>query len=450
MVILGLGSNLADRLANLRSALVYIKQIPHFSVEQVSPIYISDALMLPNSPPDWDRPYLNLAVRAKTTLAPHALLQHVKEIERKLGRTLDKVWGPRIIDIDLLAWDDLVLYDDKLHIPHEHLTERPFALWPLADVAPFWIYPKQEKTAAELSARWGSRFTGEAPFHTRQIPQRIDVPQLVGIVNVTPDSFSDGGQASDPARAVELSEQLVNAGAEIIDIGAEATNPRANAISAEEEWRRLEPVLFALNKAANAWPICPKISVDTRHADTASKALALGVDWINDVSGLEDPRMREAIADSACDVVVMHHLGIPVDKNRILPRDKNPADLVLAWAETRFNELIQSGIAEKRLILDIGIGFGKNAEQCLSLLKQINRFRELHTRLLVGHSRKIFLGQFIDKPFAERDIETMMLSLFLAKEQVDYLRIHNIEMHARAFKVMGDLFSTPSSPTLLP
>ncbi len=436
MVILGLGSNLADRLANLRLALTYLKQIPHFSIEQISPVYISDALMLENSPPDWDRPYLNLAVRATTTLLPHDLLHHVKEIEKKMGRIKGVVWGPRIIDIDLLAWDDLMLYDDKLHIPHEHLQERPFALWPLADVAPFWIYPQQNKTAAELAEHWGSRFSGEAPFHTRQIPQRIDTPQLVGIVNVTPDSFSDGGLALDPAQAVTLAKELVNAGAEIIDIGAEATNPRANAISPEEEWNRLKAVLHGIIDATTSLAIQPKISVDTRHADVAEKALGLGVAWINDVSGLEDPRMREIIAAQTCDVVVMHHLGVPVDRKRILPRDQNPVDLLLQWADARLNELTKSGIATDRIILDVGIGFGKNAEQNLLLLKQIDHFKKLPTRLLVGHSRKIFLGQFTDKPFAERDIETTVLSLFLAKH-VDYLRVHNIDMHARAFKAMG-------------
>jgi len=440
MVILGLGSNLHDRLANLRFALTHIKQIPNFSVLQVSPVYISDALVPDNAPVSWDTPYLNLALHCDTTLAPHELLRHVKEIEKKVGRTPGKDWGPRIIDIDLLAWDDLMLYDEKLHIPHEHLAERPFALWPLADVAPFWIYPKQDKTAAELAAGWGSRFTGDAPFHTRQIAQRIDASQLVGIINVTPDSFSDGGHFFDALRAVEQMKHLVLAGAEIIDIGAEATNPRASAISSDEEWQRLEPVLSAVLAAAITMDIQPKISVDTRHADVASKALELGINWINDVSGLQDVKMRKVVAASQCDVVVMHHLGIPVDKNIILLRDSNPVGLILEWAEQRLDELTQHGIAQERIIFDVGIGFGKNAEQSLELLKNIDAFQRLGTRLLVGHSRKTFLGQFTDKLFAERDIETTVLSLFLAEKRVDYLRVHNIEMHARAFKIRGALF----------
>lgn len=435
MVILGLGSNMADRLGNLRSAFAYIKQIPNLSVEQISPVYISDALVPDNAPASWDRPHLNLALRCKTTLTPHELLHHVKDIEKKVGRVPEKTWGPRIIDIDLLAWDDLMLYDDKLHIPHEHLIERPFALWPLADVAPFWIYPGQDKTAAELSERWGSRFTGDAPLHARQILQRIDTPQLVGIVNITPDSFSDGGKFIDPQHAVEQAKQLVLQGAEIIDIGAEATNPRASAISSTQEWQRLEPVLSIIMQEISYMEISPKISIDTRHAEVAKKALALGVHWINDVSGLDDVKMQESVSASTCDIVLMHHLGIPVDKKIILPRDTDPVDLILDWAHRRINEITEVGIARERIIFDVGIGFGKNPEQSLQLLKHIDAFRQLGTRLLVGHSRKLFLGQFTDKPFAERDIETTISSLFLATKNIEYLRVHNVEMHARSFKV---------------
>ena len=439
MVILGLGSNLDDRLKNLRHALTYIKQIPELTVEQISPVYISDALLPENAPPSWDRPHFNLALRCNTSLTPHELLRHVKDIEKKVGRTPEKTWGPRIIDIDLLAWDDLTLYDDRLHIPHEHLIDRPFALWPLADVAPFWIYPGQDKTAAELSERFGSRFTGDAPLHARQIAQRVETPRLVGILNVTPDSFSDGGKFLDPEAAVFQAKQLVLQGAEIIDIGAEATNPRASAISSTEEWQRLEPVLSVILSETTNMEIAPYISIDTRHADVAKKALELGVHWINDVSGLDDVKMREVVAEMTCDVVVMHHLGIPVNKKLILPRNQNPVDLVLRWADTRLNEITRRGIARERIIFDVGIGFGKNPEQSLELLKNIEVFKQLGTRLLVGHSRKLFLGQFTDKPFAERDVETLVTSLFLAKKEVDYLRVHHVEMHARGFKVDGSL-----------
>ena len=436
MVILGLGSNVGDRLAHLRLALALIKKIPDLTVEHVSPVYISDALLPDNAPTQWDTPYLNLALRCQTTLTPYELLHHTKEIEKQVGRKPEKNWGPRIIDIDLLVWDALIQYDEKLHIPHENLHERPFALFPLADVAPHWTYPLPGqfygRSASEMTAQWGSRFNGDAPFHTRQIAQRIDTPQLVGILNVTPDSFSDGGNFTLPEHAVKHAEQLVMAGADVIDIGAESTRPQATPLSPSEEWQRLEPVLTHI--LAQPFLTKPKISVDTRHATTARRALALNVDWINDVSGLQDPAMCEIIASHACDVVIMHHLSMPEDRSISLPTHHDPVKLVLDWFEKKLAELEKHGIKHERIMIDPGIGFGKTPEQSLALLQQIHQFHSLGTRILVGHSRKSFLTLFTPKPAAERDLETVLFSLLMKKNNVDYLRVHNIEMHARAFK----------------
>lgn len=439
MVILGLGCNLGDRLANLRLTYSKIKQIPNLQVKQVSPIYISDALVPEGAPASWDIPYLNLALRCETTLEPKELLRLTKQIEKEVGRIPGKDWGPRIIDIDLLAWDDLVLYDEQLHIPHEHLHERPFALWPLADVAPRWIYPlpgpNQGKSAAEMVFHWGSRFSGEAPLHTRQIQHRIDTPKIVGIVNITPDSFSDGGKFTNIEKTLSHVKHLVENGAEIIDIGAEATGPHAVSLDAANEWARLEPVLQAILAETKHLILQPLISIDTRHPPVAKKALDLKVDWINDVSGLTDPMMQEIVASTTCDIVVMHNLGVPVSKSSMLSNKQDPTLLVYRWMEEHLNCLEKNGITRDRVIFDVGIGYGKTAEQSLELLKNISCFQDLKTKLLVGHSRKSFLQQFTPQPANERDLETLILSLSLANQNVDYLRIHNVELHARAFKV---------------
>lgn len=439
MIILGLGSNIGDRFEHLRKALKLLKNMPALTVQQISPIYMSDALLPDHAPASWDVPYLNLAIRCETTLAPHALLEQIKAIEKKVGRIPEIDWGPRIIDIDILAWDNLIKYDDKLHIPHEHLHERPFALWPLADVAPFWIYPLpgplQGKTAMEIAAQWGPRHQGNAPFHIKQIPHRIDTPALVGIVNVTPDSFSDGGQFFDEERAFQQVVDLVDAGAEIIDIGAEATGPHAKPIDSEKEWHRLEPLLKKIVAEREHFLIPPKISIDTRQVATAKQALSLPVDWINDVSGLDDPAMREMLSKQSCDIVFMHHLGIPVSQSGLIAFNQDPVSTVYEWAEKRLAELDKAQIDRSRLIFDIGIGYGKNAEHSLELIKKAAIFHELGIRLLVGHSRKSFLTQLTVKPAAERDLETTVMSLYLAKQAIDYLRIHNVDSHARALKV---------------
>lgn len=433
MVILGLGSNIGDRLANLRKAFRLLKLIPNFHIQQVSPVYISDALLPKNADISWNTPYLNLAIRATTSLEPLTLLEKIKAIEKQCGRNASIDWSPRIIDIDILAWDDLVKYDDKLHIPHEHLHERPFALLPLKDVAPFWICPlsgpHQGKTAIELAAQWNP---DDIPFHTRAIAQRIDTPALVGIVNITPDSFSDGGKYLQTEVAVQKIAELVIDGAEVIDLGAESTGPRAIPISPLEEWKRLEPVLSTILQQKSHMVIAPKISIDTRHAYVAEKALALGVDWINDVTGLDNTEMRATVAHKGCDVVFMHHLGVPVSQSKLISLNEDPLTHVYQWAEKRISEL---DISHERLIFDIGIGYGKTAEQSLLLLKNIRMFKELGVRLLAGHSRKSFLSQFTQEPAANRDVETLAVSHYLAEQEVDYLRVHHINHHARALKV---------------
>jgi 2-amino-4-hydroxy-6-hydroxymethyldihydropteridine diphosphokinase/dihydropteroate synthase len=439
MLVLGLGCNLGDRLENLRKTLHAIKQLPVLKILQVSPLYVSDALLPENAPQDWNKPFINLAISCETSLQPLELLKQLKNIEIQIGRKPQaRRWGTREIDIDILVWDDLILENEILNIPHIGLQDRPFALWPLADVAPLWVFPSsgknQGKTAAQIVEAWGSRFSGEAPFHTKQINQRIDTPQLVGILNVTPDSFSDGGLFLQPEHAVKQMLHLLESGAEVIDIGAESTAPTAKRLTAEMEWQRLEPVLLAIKAQQNHCFISPKISVDTRHSEVAAKALDLGADWINDVSGLDDPAMREIISHSSADCVVMHHINIPENREHVLPRAQDPVKLVYEWAEKRLQELENQGIARQRIIFDPGIGFGKMAEQSLVILKNLSAFQALGTRILIGHSRKTFLALLCGLPFAERDIETMGMVLALAKQNIDYFRVHNVEMCARAIK----------------
>lgn len=447
MVILGLGSNVGDRLANLRLALHFIKKIPGTIVKQVSPIYLSDALLPDNAPAEWDMPHLNLAMRCETTLEPLTLLDELKKIELTVGRKPERRhWGPRIIDIDILAWDERIIENERLSIPHRSLEERPFALWPLADVAPLWKFPlsgfQQEKTAAEIVEKWGSRYSGKAPLRTRQIYQRIDTPQLVGIINATPDSFSDGGKFIQAENALEQALYLVNSGAEVLDLGAESTAPQAKPIDHHEEWKRLEPVLSAIKQARADFLITPKLSVDTRHPETAKKALAYGVDILNDVTGLQDPAMRELVAATKVDCIVMHHLSIPASREHVLARDQDVVPVVYTWAEKHLDALEQAGIAREKIILDPGIGFGKVPEHSLALIKNAHTFKKLGTRVLIGHSRKSFLTLQTPYPFSDRDVETVTLSLYLAKQGIDYLRVHHVEMNARAIRMQCALDET--------
>lgn len=439
MVILGLGSNIGDKLAHLRQALTALRSLSTLTVEQVSPVYISNALLPDNAPADWDKPHLNCALRCQTSLTPQALLAELKKIELALGRMDHARWSPRVIDIDILAWDALEITTNTLQIPHKQLLDRPFALWPLADVAPFWIYPRQSKTAAQLVEPWGSRFTGEGLLKTRQIYHRIDTPQLVGILNVSTDSFSDGGEFNTPEKALKHARQLAAFGAEVIDVGAESTSPVATALSIEEEWSRLEPILTILLAERGNFFLQPKISLDTRRVEIARKALTMGVDWINDVTGLDDPDMRALIAETQAECIVMHHLSIPERRDHVLPRDLPSVPHIYDWAERRLEELEKSGIARQRIIFDPGIGFGLMAEQSLAVLNHVHHFAGLNTRLLIGHSRKTFMALFTAHPFSQRDPESLAISLALLDQPIHYLRVHNVELTARGFKAVKSL-----------
>ena len=423
-----------------------------------------DALLPENAPSDWDTPYLNCALACKTSLTPHDLLKEIKNIECSIGRNPEmRHWGPRTIDIDILVYDDVIIKSDKLNIPHPMLHERPWALWPLADVAPFmpltFTELKQTKTAAEWVVQWDSRFNGSAPFHTRQIAARIDTAQLVGILNITPDSFSDGGEYQQVESALKKAVELVQHGAEILDIGGTSTAPYAARKkraqcgetnkaetatakvenNAETEWRRIAPVIDAIKQNLSEFIIPPKLSIDTYHASVLQKALLKGIDWLNDVSGCENPGIREILAGCDIDCVMMHHLTLPADAQVVLPRDQDGVRLVYDWAEQQLSLLEKAGIARKRIILDPGIGFGKTKEQSLALIQNMQIFSELGVRILSGHSRKSFLSLITAHQPENRDIETLVTSLYLAQKNIDYLRVHNTEICSRGLQMHAAL-----------
>jgi dihydropteroate synthase len=256
--------------------------------------------------------------------------------------------------------------------------------------------------------------------------------RIVAIVNITPDSFSDGGLYLHADAALVAIKQAISNGADVIDIGAESTRPGAVPISHAEEWQRLLPVLeqFAI------YPIGGIISIDTRHAETAKKALALGVHWITDVSGFEDAAMIDTVKDTDCKLVVMHSLGVPVDKNIVLPEGIDPVQHIIDWAVKRFARLEAASIARSRLIFDPGIGFGKTPSQSQEILRRVGEFSVLGVPLYIGHSRKSFLMNA--DTIAEKDAATLEISRGLVASGVDYIRVHNVGLHKKMLKDLCD------------
>ncbi len=247
---------------------------------------------------------------------------------------------------------------------------------------------------------------------------------LVGILNITPDSFSDGGEYDSLEKIIIQVKKLIADGAAVIDIGAESTRPGAVPIDTSEEWSRLQGFLPEIISVCQAENILT--SIDTRHALTAQKALKLGVDWINDVTGF-NADMIDAIRESGCKLVVMHNLGVPVGK--LIPADQDPVAVVMEWAENKISALLAAGINKDRIIFDPGIGFGKNAAQSLEIINRIGELKKLDVPIYTGHSRKSFIGLGKDASIAEKDAHTLEYSQEMVANGVGYLRVHNVGLH---------------------
>lgn len=256
--------------------------------------------------------------------------------------------------------------------------------------------------------------------------------KLVGVLNITPDSFSDGNKYNNIKSAKSHLKKLILDGANIIDIGAESTRPGATPISYQEEWQRLEKILPELindvkiyNKTNNN---NIEISLDSRHYQTIIKALDLGIDIINDVSGFETKEMIEIAARSGKKIIVMNNLGVPANKNKIIPENLDVIEVIISWMQKKLSQLIKAGIKKEQIIFDPGIGFGKNALQSIEILKNIDKFRIFNIPLFIGHSKKSFLDNFFDSKNKEKNKEdkTLLISQYLIKKNVEYLRVHDI------------------------
>lgn len=244
--------------------------------------------------------------------------------------------------------------------------------------------------------------------------------KLVGIVNITPDSFSDGGRYADIKSALAHMEKLWKEGADMLDIGAESTRPGATPISAEEEWERLSPLFSAITIADN-------LSLDTRHAINARRALDKGFGCINDVSGFTSSEMIDTVRGYNTQLIMMHSLGIPANKHITLPQEQDVIEALADFAKTQRDRLVNAGIAADRIIFDPGIGFGKTAAQSREILERVGELKNHAMPLYIGHSRKSFLGD-------DRDAATLTWSGKLMRAGVDYLRVHDIGSHVQLRK----------------
>lgn len=255
---------------------------------------------------------------------------------------------------------------------------------------------------------------------------------LMGIVNVTPDSFSDGGEFLDAARAVDHALQLESEGAMILDIGGESTRPGAEPVSVDAELQRVVPVIQQLRDQTDCL-----ISIDTTKSQVAREALDAGADIVNDISGLTfDAEMPVVCANSDCGIIAMHIQGTPQTMQDDPTYDDAVAE-VTAFLEGRLEALEEIGISHQRVMLDPGIGFGKTAEHNLELMQNLAALRGLGRPLLIGHSRKRFLKKVLGREVEERTAGTVGVSLALRMMGADVLRVHDVRAVHDALTAYG-------------
>jgi len=262
------------------------------------------------------------------------------------------------------------------------------------------------------------------------IELRFPRPSVMGVLNITPDSFSDGGvHFGDPDAAAASARRMIEAGAAIVDLGGESTRPGADGIPLDEELRRVVPVLERLEGVP--------VSIDTAKAEVARQALALGAELVNDVTALRgDPELAGVVADSGAYLCLMHMRGEP----RTMQRDPSYGDVaaeVTAFLEERLRAAVDAGVPEERICLDPGIGFGKTVEHNLELLRRLSVLGQLGRPLLVGVSRKSSLGRVLGEPRATRGTLAASLGAAVAAfgHGASIFRVHDVREHVEALTV---------------
>jgi 2-amino-4-hydroxy-6-hydroxymethyldihydropteridine diphosphokinase/dihydropteroate synthase len=454
-----MGSNVGDRVSTFDRALQLMKNsgvsiTRHANLYETAPAYVTDQ--------PW---FLNSAIRGTTRLSAHELLKRLKEIEKDIGRSSGIRYGPRPIDLDILLYGSYQINSETLVVPHERIHERPFVLAPLVDLLGASSDDGIETSWHSLSKCSGGFFElwynlgGESIVGTESIKRVLPVGDrlldwcertlVMGVLNLTPDSFSDGGKFQQVEAAISQAKLLISEGADVIDIGAQSTRPFAKRLSPAEELARLIPVLDELKNIPEMEG--KLLSVDTFYAEVASEAVKRGVNMINDVSGGQlDPEILKVAAELTVPYVAMHMRGDPstMQSEQNLHYDDVCKEVASElYAQVRKAEL--SGIPLWRIVLDPGIGFSKKSKHNLEVIMGLESIRKeigkmsigaSHVPILLGPSRKRFLGEICNRVNpVERDVATIAAVTAGILNGANIIRVHNAGYGVDAAKVCDAL-----------
>ncbi|KAH3672939.1 hypothetical protein WICPIJ_009986 [Wickerhamomyces pijperi] len=498
------GSNVGNQVANITEAINLINSSTHSKVLQTSSLYESEPMYHLDQPK-----FLNGVFQLSTSLNPEQLLKYLKEIEYDHMQRIKLIEnGPRSIDLDILLYNELVMNTPELTIPHIRMIERTFVMQPLCElisedkVHPVTAEPYHEhlkqlydgeksqdvsvqkdnllKCCVPLINNYSSTTTTATTTMSLTFDpssKSTERTKIMGILNTTPDSFSDGGKNTSLEVALANALEMVNNGAEILDIGGVSTRPGSKDPGFEEEYQRVVPLVRAIRASDNLKLRDVVISIDTYRSEVAKAALQAGADIINDISmGLYDDKMFQVIAESGAPYILNHTRGTPEtmsslnhyveNENHDLVEqyqhdtDLNHSDKVLLTAIARelsiqVQKAIAQGVKRWQLIIDPGIGFAKNLRQNLTLIKGTpliksyslkNQAMDQYTSLvglpiLLGPSRKRFIGELThEKEASERVGSTGAVVMACVGFGSDIVRVHDVKEVNKVVKVADALY----------
>ncbi|KAK6517158.1 trifunctional dihydropteroate synthetase [Arthrobotrys conoides] len=434
------GSNLGDKFVLIRDALAElnkrgIRVIRTSSLYESKPMYVEDQDL-----------FLNGVCQVQTKLAPMELLRELQAIENHFGRVklIDK--GPRNIDLDILLYGTQLVKEPDLIIPHASMLEREFVLRPLCDIAPDLPHPQTSTTfASHLSSLPGESTVYPRVLLSPSIPSlqptsKTRPTHIMAIINLTPDSFSDGGMHNTP-NVEETVSKAVKAGVSIIDLGGMSTRPNAAEISEAEEINRVIPAIKAIRSSSDPAVKKVTISIDTFRASVAREAVNAGADIINDISGgVLDPEMIKTAIELDVPIMLMHMRGTPQTMSSQANYPDGVIETVGRELEERLDTALKAGVKRWKIILDPGLGFAKTTEHNLEILRDFAKLRSRKRLVgipwLIGPSRKKFIGEITGVPDAsQRQWGTGAAVTASVAGGVDIIRVHDIDEMTKVAKM---------------
>lgn len=475
------GSNQGTPVQNIEEALKHLQEHPAITVKSTSALYVSKAMYYTEQA-DFYNGVVKLAVNG---LSPHDLLAVLKEIEYgKLARVKEFENGPRLIDLDIILFGKSAVTSADLVVPHKSMLERTFVLQPLCElIPPDFVHPvtaepvhnhlrKLLRAESDPDIQKSSKLVTVVPGNGRNLTfGENSATFIMGVFNATPDSFSDGGEnyQLSSEKIIEAALKMKNDGARIIDVGGVSTRPGAKETTTEDELQRVLPVIKAIRSERELDNLL--ISVDTYRSEVAEQSLQLGADYINDISmGQFDQRIFKVVADFGCGYIMNHTRGTPETMSKltnyegcpdnlveylidpkvgILPASSKPViNGVCRELAEQIEKAMAAGVRKWQIVVDPGIGFAKNIEQNLQIVKNAKRFKEYsqikssHSSdgcssssylsfnglpVLVGTSRKKFLGTITGEKIAgKRVIPTAASAVACIEQDVDIVRVHDV------------------------